>query len=301
LWRENLGYGRIVKMTYGLIKYIVGVLRIPHFTLRITICVLMVSVMLSGCVTLSSLTGEVDREREERQRLEDVCRDVESQNAQFKSEIHHLKLGLAKSAEKESALLAEIQRLRGQKAELEAKLWSCRQHQKKFEGQLAENDVRLAELIESRKEKWAEQEEIKSEFSSGLKRFAGCSVERRGEAVAVVLQNALTLTSGKVKIRESSLPLLRELAALLKKHPECEFVIEGHTEDIPTKRTYPSNWELSTARALAILRCLEREGIAPEKMSAVGYGEYLPRADNSTPEGRRANRRVEVLVLKEKG
>ena len=275
-------------MTYGLIKYIVS------------ICV-MVSVMLSGCATLSELTGEADREREERQRLEDVCRDFESQNAQLKSEIHHLKLGLAKSGEKESALSAEIHRLRGQKAELETKLLSCRQHQKKLEGQLIENDVRLAELIEVRKEKWAEREKVKSEFSSGLRRFGGCSVEYRGEAVAVVLQNVLALTSGKVKIRESSLPLLRELAALLKKHPECEFVIEGHTDDIPTKRTYPSNWELSTARALAILHYLEREGIAPEKMSAVGCGEYMPRASNTTPEGRRANRRVEILILKKEG
>ena len=288
-------------MMRGLITHIAGLLCAPHSVFRIAICVLIISVMLSGCVTLSELTGEVDREREEKQRLEEVCRNLESQNAQLKNEVHHLKLGLAKSGEKESALSAEIERLRGQKAELEAKLLSCRQYQKKLEGQLTENDVRLAELIEVRKGKWTEREKIKSEFSSGLGRFAGCSVERRGEAVAVVLQNALTLTSGKVKIRESSLPLLQELAALLKKHPECEFVIEGHTDDIPTKRTYPSNWELSTARALAILHYLEREGIAPEKMSAVGCGEYMPRASNTTPEGRRANRRVEVLILKEKG
>ena len=284
-------------MMYGLIKHTTGTLRTSPFALHISICVLMVSVMLSGCATLSGLTGEVESEREERQRLEDVCRDFESQNAQLKSEIHHLKLGLAKSGEKESALSAEIHRLRGQKAELETKLLSCRQHQKKLEGQLTENDVRLAELIEVRKGKWAEQEKVKSEFSSGLRRFGGCSVESRGEAVAVVLQNVLTLTSGKVKTRESSLPLLRELAALLKKHPECEFVIEGHTDDIPTKRTYPSNWDLSTARALAILHHLEREGLTPEKMSAVGCGEYQPRASNATPEGRRANRRVEILIV----
>ncbi len=282
-------------------KHCTNVLRAMHFALRITICVLVVSVMLSGCATLSQLTGEAEREREERQRLEDVCRDFESQNAQLRNEIHHLKLGLAKSGEKESALSAEIHRLRGQKAELETKLLSCRQHQKKLEEQLTENDVRLAELIDIRKGKWAEREKIKSEFSSGLRRFGGCKVECRGEAVAVVLQNVLTLTSGKVKTRKSSLPLLRELAALLKKHPECEFVIEGHTDDIPTKRTYPSNWELSTARALAILHYLEREGIASEKMSAVGCGEYMPRASNTTSDGRRANRRVEVLVVKKKG
>ena len=75
--------------------------------------------------------------------------------------------------------------------------------------------------------------------------------------------------------------------------------VEGHTDNTPIRTAqFPSNWELSTARATFLLQYLISNGrIRPQRLSAVGYGEYRPVADNNTPEGRAANRRVDLVVL----
>jgi len=75
--------------------------------------------------------------------------------------------------------------------------------------------------------------------------------------------------------------------------------IEGHTDKVPIKRSgWKSNWELSTARALSVLHYLEKdEGISPERLSAIGYGEYRPVASNDSRDGRKQNRRVEIVIL----
>ncbi|PIQ87934.1 MAG: hypothetical protein COV73_01520 [Candidatus Omnitrophica bacterium CG11_big_fil_rev_8_21_14_0_20_43_6] len=75
--------------------------------------------------------------------------------------------------------------------------------------------------------------------------------------------------------------------------------MEGHTDNVPiSKSGWKSNWELSTARALSVLHYLAGEqGVSPERLSAIGYGEYRPLASNETADGRKQNRRVEIVIL----
>src|SRR5581483_8218047 len=74
--------------------------------------------------------------------------------------------------------------------------------------------------------------------------------------------------------------------------------VEGHTDSVPIATArYPSNWELSSARASAVLAQLTRRGIAPARLSVAGYASEQPIADNSTPEGRALNRRVDLVIL----
>jgi len=104
---------------------------------------------------------------------------------------------------------------------------------------------------------------------------------------------------GEAEINPSAAGILNELALSLIDIPN--FVrIEGHTDSVPVKSSrFPSNWELSTARASRIVRWfIEKEHFPPERLSAGGYGEHRPAATNSTEEGRRANRRVEIIVLR---
>ena len=78
--------------------------------------------------------------------------------------------------------------------------------------------------------------------------------------------------------------------------------IEGHTDNVPIRRsTYPSNWELSTARAVSVVKLfINKCNFSPDKLIAVGYGEFKPVADNSTAEGRAQNRRIDIIVLSAK-
>ncbi|MFT4767478.1 MAG: chemotaxis protein MotB [Glaciecola sp.] len=106
----------------------------------------------------------------------------------------------------------------------------------------------------------------------------------------------LLFPSGSRSLLASSIPMLRRLAETLRALPN-EVVVQGHTDNQPIRNgQFPSNWELSTARAAAIARVFEDEGVDPAKLSAVGFGPNRPIADNESDEGRTENRRVVVLV-----
>lgn len=106
--------------------------------------------------------------------------------------------------------------------------------------------------------------------------------------------------SGKAVIKPESHPILDKVARVLSENvPELNIGIEGHTDNEPIKFSgWKSNWELSTARALSVLHYLvDGKGILPDRVSAIGYGEYRPVASNDTKDGRQFNRRVEVVIL----
>ncbi len=106
---------------------------------------------------------------------------------------------------------------------------------------------------------------------------------------------------GSVELPPESRAILQRLARVLQPFP-ARLHVEGFTDDLPiSTAAYPSNWELSAARAASVVHLFSGEGIDPRRMAAIGYGEYRPVADNATDEGRARNRRVMVVVLPEEG
>ena len=101
-----------------------------------------------------------------------------------------------------------------------------------------------------------------------------------------------------VELGSRSVQTLDRLIEMLQEAPSHQVRFQVHTDSIPLRRgaRWPSNWELSTARAAKLARYLIDQGVAPERLSIGGYGDSRPVADNSTPEGRQQNRRVEVLI-----
>jgi len=124
---------------------------------------------------------------------------------------------------------------------------------------------------------------------------------RMGEKGLVITFVAdVVFDSGKAKIRPEAYESLDKVATVLKENvPQLNVGIEGHTDNVPIKSSgWKSNWELSTNRALSVLHYLvDKKGISPERVSAIGYGEYSPVASNDTREGRQLNRRVEIVIL----
>lgn len=91
--------------------------------------------------------------------------------------------------------------------------------------------------------------------------------------------------------------MLRKLVTVLNSTPH-QIVIEGHTDSVPIRSyRYPSNWELSGARAGSVVRYLEANGVSSQRLSAVGYADTRPLGDNGTADGRANNRRVELILL----
>ncbi len=113
----------------------------------------------------------------------------------------------------------------------------------------------------------------------------------------VSLSEAGFFAPGEAAINQEAEAVINTLAESLQ-DGAAQIRIEGHTDSTPIANArYPSNWELSTARASSVLARFIERGIAPEKLAAAGYAGFQPVADNSTPEGRAQNRRVDVVIL----
>ena len=131
---------------------------------------------------------------------------------------------------------------------------------------------------------------------------ANSGVMRRGETIEV-LSTDLYFESGSAQLTPEGVEKLKSIAATLKReYPDRIIRVEGYTDDKPIgdklKVQFPSNWELSTGRASAVVRHLQwTHGISPERFEVVGFGPYQPIATNETADGRRENRRVRIAVL----
>lgn len=126
--------------------------------------------------------------------------------------------------------------------------------------------------------------------------------EIRKEGLVITLkqkESSVFFDTASARIKREAYPVLNEIGRLIK-NLSNDIRIEGHTDIRPINTwEFPSNWELSTTRATNVLRYLHAvSGIAPQRLSAVGYGPYRPIADNSTEAGMSKNRRVEIIVLR---
>jgi chemotaxis protein MotB len=125
-------------------------------------------------------------------------------------------------------------------------------------------------------------------------------LQMQDKGLVITVVGDLLFDSGKAKIRNEGFSVLNKVALVLKKDvPDLNVGIEGHTDNQPIKHSgWKSNWELSTARALSVLHYLvNEEDISPSRLSAIGYGEYRPVASNDNAEGRKTNRRVEIVIM----
>ncbi|GMQ83663.1 MAG: hypothetical protein BMS9Abin06_0399 [Gammaproteobacteria bacterium] len=114
--------------------------------------------------------------------------------------------------------------------------------------------------------------------------------------VNLEISDSILFARASAALTDEGRVLLNDLAEILGGQPYT-LSVEGHTDNIPIETTrYPSNWELSSARAAVVTRKLIKQGIAPDRVRAIGYGATRPLADNSTPEGRARNRRVSFVL-----
>ena len=125
------------------------------------------------------------------------------------------------------------------------------------------------------------------------------TVRRENMWLEIEISADILFASGAGGFTPAAEPVLDKLAEVLKPFPN-PIRVEGHTDDKPIRTSeFPSNWELSAARAASVVHQFTSQGIDPLRLEIVGFGEFHPRQPNDTPEGRNANRRVVVLVLEE--
>ncbi len=151
----------------------------------------------------------------------------------------------------------------------------------------------------------AKEKERVGQAAKGLEEEMRADLESKDVTISK-LQGKLTVNildrvmfdSGEALMKPDGEAVLRKIAGILEGHKELKIQVIGHTDNVPIRNRFASNWELSAGRALAAVHFLtEKAGVDPKRVGAVAYGEYRPIADNATPEGRARNRRIAVTLL----
>ena len=158
----------------------------------------------------------------------------------------------------------------------------------------------LAEHLAAEKQEAVQtQQSLEDEMRKALESKEVTISELKGKLTVNILDSIL-FDSGEAILKPEGEQMLEKIAAVVSQHTNRQIHIVGHTDDIPIRRKFASNWELSTARATAAVRFLqEKAGVDPSRLGALGYGEFHPVVPNSSAEGRAKNRRIEVIVLPE--
>lgn len=173
--------------------------------------------------------------------------------------------------------------------------------------QLQKDKTKEVERVVKQKDReLSELEKAKLELEDALKKEIGnykAKLEMTERGLVITFLSEVFFDSGKDVIRGDGEESLHKVAGVLNQNvPNSNVAIEGHTDNQPIKYSrWKSNWELSSARALAVLHYLIDEcKVKPTRLSANGYGEFRPVASNDTKEGRQKNRRVEIVILPSK-
>lgn len=181
---------------------------------------------------------------------------------------------------------------------------SCDEKLAQLESQLqSELSATKEELDELRRQRAAVDEQF-ADLTAKLQELIDAGdleVYMRRGLVMIGLPSQVLFPSGKAELSERGQKALGKIAGVLVEMPDRRLQIAGHTDNEPIgeklKAEWQDNWELSTARALVVTRFLVAKGLKPENLAAAGHGEFDPVADNKNANGRRKNRRIELILV----
>lgn len=141
--------------------------------------------------------------------------------------------------------------------------------------------------------------DAKNALDEKLRGEKGVNVSMNERGIVITFVSEVLFDSGKAELRTDAGSLLSKVGGIInEKASDRDIAIEGHTDNEPIQLSkWKSNWELSTARSLSVLKYLESRRVEPSRMRATGFGEYHPVASNDDSVGRQKNRRVEIIFL----
>ena len=249
---------------------------------------------VAGCVSKTEYTKAM-------QSAEARYSALEAENNRLKGEL----TDAGKRIDELKGDRAELERTLTMKAgELGKTITELRQRLSALEADNARLTQEVADAQKAREEKVREvsstYEQLVAKMKGEIDKGQVTISELKGK-LTVNMVEAILFDSGKAEVKQDGLVVLGKVIEILKTVNDKSIRIEGHTDNKPivgplTQR-YPTNWELSAARAINVARYLQKQGIEPGSLSAAAFGEFKSVADNATPEGRAKNRRIEIVLV----
>ena len=195
----------------------------------------------------------------------------------------------------------ELQNLQAQIDEAKSQLAAAQTEDQTNKDAITALKAQVADLEKQKQQVTQSSKTLEDEMRSQLESKDVTISKLQGKLTVNILDRVM-FDSGEAVLKPDGEAVMRKIGAILKEHPQLSIHVIGHTDNVPIRigahSRFASNWELSTARALAAVHFLSEEaGVDPRRLGAVGYGEFRPVADNSTPEGRAKNRRIAITIL----
>jgi chemotaxis protein MotB len=259
--------------------------------------------LTAGCVT----QGKYDTAMQKAQTLDAQLQEEKGARVAADEKVRALGEKVAELEERAAGLERDKEALTTRLDTAEARLTAGAAERRALEQKNAELAALNAELATS-KRKLAEAKEAlekkSSEYASLAKSLEKEISEGKIELselrgrMTVNLKDKILFASGSARVGKEGQDALTKIAEALKGVQGKIIRVEGHTDNVPTdaKGPFPSNWELSLARAMAVVRAMQDAGVDPTVLSAAGYGPYQPIAPNDSPENRSLNRRIEIVL-----
>jgi chemotaxis protein MotB len=222
-----------------------------------------------------------------------ACGYSEEEMQAKKDEIAELQKKLATSQERASSLEAHLKELGVSNEELNKRL--------NVAGVEKDELQRALEELRAREKQAQARLAVFSDMVNKFKAMIDSGKLRvrvvRGRMVVELAENIL-FDSGRSDLKKEGAEALTQVAGVLASIENRDFQVAGHTDNIPIKSAkFPSNWELSTARAVVVTKWLAEQGVDPTRVSAAGYADTQPVASNADAEGRKQNRRIEIVLM----
>jgi chemotaxis protein MotB len=251
---------------------------------------------LLGSVTLSACVSKAKYEDDMMQKTQTV-EELEESLAACNSDVSSCRASLEEVSSEAERLSEELANTQEQVLALSEE---SSEQSEALENARAEQRELLNEVNRLRQEAQRRQEiyeELVGRFQSMID--AGqLDVSIEDGRIVINLPQDILFRSGNAQVSDDGEQTLRDVGNVLADFQKRSFQVEGHTDNVPISTArFPSNWELSTARALAVVHILEDTGVSPDNLSAAGYGQHQPVAPNDTDENRALNRRIEIVML----
>ena len=211
---------------------------------------------------------------------------------QYDADMAKLKAEIDKARGEANSLQTQLARLAAERQALESEITALQDELKRLAG---ERDANAAAVAKAK----ARIEMFKNMLAKFKKMMESGKIKIRiaNNKMIVEMASAILFPSGKAKLSEEGETALAEVASILSTIGDRAFQVAGHTDNIPIdNKNFGSNWELSAARAVAVVEFMIEKGMAAENLSAAGYADTQPVAGNLSEEGRAQNRRIEIVL-----
>jgi chemotaxis protein MotB len=207
---------------------------------------------------------------------------------------------IAALQKQKSALEQEKNKLQGNFNTLKERFAALEQDKTAMEQQVASLEQEKASLVAASQQQQQQYDALVQGLSSEVEK-GQLQVRQYQNMLAVDLAEQIFFDSGRAALKPGGKDVLKKVGDALKGYENKIIRVVGHTDNVPMAKslqgTFPTNWDLSVARATNVVRFLQEVGIPPERMVPSGRGEYDPVAPNDTPEGRQKNRRIEIMLI----